>query len=357
MISPQAPNEQGDLPLSIEELTPEWLSGALGQAVNGAEITDVIWGTATKAFVAVDYAVPAPDGPPRELCVKGGFQEELRQFGGTGAAYVAEATFYGEVAPDLDAELLRTWFSGVDHEAEQGIVVFDDLRAEGFGFGDPVDPMSADLAAPALELIATWHAASAAGGLRTEHLTSDARVARETAVVLFTDAHWEQQAAIDGAPPIPPALDDPELIHRAFRAMWAADEPADKWLAHGDPHIGNTYVRPDGTRGFLDWQTAALAPPMFDVAYFIGGALEPDDRRANEERLLKHYLAALVSSGGPELDWDEAWLDYRRHAMHGFFWAVTPPAMQTIERVAAMGRRHMTMIEDLETLDALGISG
>jgi Phosphotransferase enzyme family len=341
-----------NLPLDIDGLTPEWLGGAFDQEVIKAEVTDVIWGTATKVFVAVEYAEPSPDGPPQQICVKGGFQDELRAFG-VAQSYVVEATFYEQVAPGLDAEIPRTWFTGVDPAVEQGIIIFDDLRADGCTFGDPETPMTADGVANTLELIATWHAASAAGALRTSGLTTGSPAVRATADILFTDAHWQQQAALNGTPAIPAALDDPSVIHNAFRSLWAIDDAGAQWLSHGDTHIGNTYNRSDGAPGFLDWQVACLAPPMYDVAYFVGGALEPDDRRVHEDQLLKHYLAALVAAGGPELDWNTTWLDYRRHAMHGFFWAVTPPVMQTIQRVAAMGRRHIAMIEDFETLDAL----
>ena len=48
----------------------------------------------------------------------------------------------------------------------------------------------------------------------------------------------------------------------------------------------------------LDWQTVRLGPAMSDVAYFIGSALQPEDRRANEEALVREYHAALAAAGG-----------------------------------------------------------
>ena len=69
-------------------------------------------------------------------------------------------------------------------------------------------------------------------------------------------------------------------------------------LSHGDPHIGNTYLDA-GRPAFLDWQGVCIAPPMDDVAYFIGGALSVADRRTHERDLLKLYLSAAAAAGGP----------------------------------------------------------
>lgn len=102
-----------------------------------------------------------------------------------------------------------------------------------------------------------------------------------------------------------------------------------------------------------DWQGVCIAPPMDDVAYFIGGSLSVADRRTHERDLLKLYLDAAAAAGGPPVDADAAWLDYRRHHLHGFLWSLTGPRMQPRERVFAMSERHVAAIEDHETLAAL----
>ncbi|WP_397517984.1 hypothetical protein [Rhodococcus oxybenzonivorans] len=103
---------------------------------------------------------------------------------------------------------------------------------------------------------------------------------------------------------------------------------------------------------FLDWQTTSLAPWTDDVAYFIGGVLEVDDRRSHEVELLRHYLAALSASGASAPTFDEAWLAYRRHHLHGLMFALCPPEMQTAEVCALMGDRYGTAAIDHETLKA-----
>ncbi len=68
-------------------------------------------------------------------------------------------------------------------------------------------------------------------------------------------------------------------------------------VVHGDFRLDNLMF--GGERvAVLDWQTVRLGPAMSDVAYFIGSALQPDDRRSNEESLVREYHAALVAAGG-----------------------------------------------------------
>jgi hypothetical protein len=95
------------------------------------------------------------------------------------------------------------------------------------------------------------------------------------------------------------------------------------------------------------------APAMDDVAYFIGGSLTVADRRASERDLVAHYLRALATPGGPRYTVDDVWLDYRRHHLHGFLWAMTGALMQPRERVAAMAERPVQAIEDHNSVAAV----
>jgi hypothetical protein len=346
--------EAAALPMAPEEITADWLSLALGRVVTGVEISDIVWGTATKVRLRLSYAdEPVASGLPSALCAKGGFDERLRGYD-LGPAYLLEASFFGDLAPELDARLPRCWYSGLDPEHDQGIVVLDDLVATGCSFGEPTEAWSADHVSAGLEVQARWHAQTwgSSPGSR-DWLTVGSSSVRAAAAVLLGAEHWERHFAQKGAPALPASLRDSGAIRRAFEALWSADDAGVNCLAHGDAHIGNTYVDAEGNPGFLDWQAVCLGPWSYDVAYFIGGALSVADRRAHERDLLNGYLDALESRGGPRIDAEDAWLDYRRHALHGFLWAVTPAVMQPLERVVAMAERHVAAIEDLDSLGAL----
>jgi hypothetical protein len=176
---------------------------------------------------------------------------------------------------------------------------------------------------------------------------------RNVADVFFTSAYWDAHFGGPDGPPAPDALLDRAAVDKAFRVLWALEDAAPPALSHGDPHIGNTYLDGSGRPAFLDWQGVCIAPPMDDVAYFIAGALTVADRRAHERDLVALYRDAVAASGGPVVDADADWLDYRQHHLHGFLWSLTGPKMQPRERVFAMSERHVAAITDHDTLALL----
>jgi Ser/Thr protein kinase RdoA (MazF antagonist) len=60
-----------------------------------------------------------------------------------------------------------------------------------------------------------------------------------------------------------------------------------KTLLHGDAHVGNTYVLPDGEIGFPDWQVVRRGNWSQDAGYFLVSALSEQDRRGHERELLE----------------------------------------------------------------------
>jgi len=126
--------------------------------------------------------------------------------------------------------------------------------------------------------------------------------------------------------------------------------------SHGDAHLGNMFLEPDGRPGFLDWQAWQEGPYMHDVAYSIIGNLTVADRCHAEKDLLAGYLDGLQANGvAPVPSRVDAWEAYRRHAMHGFMWAFTPVQMQPEDIVTAEGDCFGAAVVDLDTFGALGV--
>ena len=348
----------GALPLEVDALGPEWLSGALsirhpGTEVAATEIESITWGTATKVFLRADYAARPEDGPPAELCVKGGFQEELRPVAGGG--YQIEAGFYRDIAPRLRAATPSCWYADDDPDHNQGLVILDDLRATGARFGSPREAWSIDDVAAALELHAGWHASTwdRTGAGATQWLTVGSPLFRSVVTSWLEEDHWNDYAARPQTAPLDDALRDRTRVRAAVWRQWALDDSSTLALSHGDPHVGNTYIDPDRGPLFLDWQTICLAPWSDDVTYFVVGALSVEDRRAGERDLLRHYLEALAAAGGPALGFDEAWREYGRHHLHGVMFSFCPPEMQDEDVCTIMAERYGAAASDHDTLRQL----
>ena len=350
-----------EFPTTVEGLTKEWLTAALSQrfpntVVSSLKVVRVIWGTATKVLLTAEYA--GDQGvvrPPRDLCVKACLDERVKGLADP-SLFVREAGFYRDLAAQLAIPQPRTWYADSDSRATQGIIVFDDLSPEGVTFGEPGgETYSPDTVVSGVETQACWHAATWDAKPGRYSWLRPGGATRLVAANLLTEDYWHGHFNQKGAPVLPQGLQDRQKIHAALKRLWQLDDASTYCLAHGDAHIGNTYVDPAGKVGFIDWQSVCLGPWSYDVAYFVGGALTISDRRVHERDILAHYLKCLAANGGPLIAMEDAWPDYVRHTLHGFLWALTPSAFQPLERVVAMADRYLAAMIDHDTLSALGL--
>ncbi len=349
------------LPLTAEGVTAAWLSEGLGTRNPGAvvdqvEPVQVIDGTATKIRMRLDYdAHTRRNGLPDQMCVKGGFGAH-REYLGSMGLYGGEVRFFNEIAPLYELACPVSYFGLTQTDPVQGIVALEDLEARGVTFARATRPLSVKLAGAGLDALAALHGQSWEDDrprrLGVETLLSEAT---QPIVQDFFDALPERFAAPRGfAAPV--ALHDPDRLRAAYAAYQAEVHRSAVCMVHGDAHIGNAYVEPDGRVGFVDWQTVAVGPWVHDVNYFLVSALDVPDRRAHERELLGHYLKALASFGVPTPGLDEAWSDYRRATVHGFLgWLCNPDVWQPAEvNTAAYARFGMAMI-DHDTYAVLGV--
>jgi hypothetical protein len=342
-----------DLPMRPEDITAPWLGTALSLGsgldvtVTEAVIDHIVWGTTTKVLISATY--DRPTELPRHLCVKGGFDADVRNLSAT-EILVMEARFYGNLSQRYHTSAPNSFYAGVSSDGDQGIVIMEDLASAGARFLEPGDTMAVDQVAAALARQARWHAAT--WGLGNADL-GDVPIGSQTRHAVkffFREPNWSEHFSRSGAPALPQDLQDCGVLYRAYQKLWRLDDASVHCLLHGDAHVGNTFLDTTGDPHFVDWQCYCRGPWAYDVGYFVSGALDVANRRAREADLLRHYLAELHGHGGPAIPWDEAWRDYGRHQLHGLLWSVTPAAMQPLERSRTMSERHVTACLDHEAL-------
>jgi Phosphotransferase enzyme family len=353
----QASRARLRLPESIQDLTLEWLASALhtsfpGQSLRSATTTQVIPGTATKVLMSLEFG-PAPSGPGQrvEICVKGAFDPVMRSYN-LGTIFACEAAFYRDVATALKGTLPQCYYA--DDDGKFGVMILENLAASGARFGDILNSWSAEQVCGLLELLARIHRHGwgwTAGRLPWLHGSDALRNG-----ILGMAAADKFDALI--ARPRVRALLPTALVTRhgwlaAMQSLWLLDDAQVLCLGHGDAHLGQTYLTSDGTPGLLDWQCTGLMPWAKDVAYFVGGALSIQDRRTHERELLNVYLRALASNGGPVIDKELAWNEYRRQMLQGICWTMVTETMQSLPAITLMNERYLTAIADLDTLQAL----
>ncbi|KAK8112444.1 hypothetical protein PG984_012970 [Apiospora sp. TS-2023a] len=316
---------------------------------------------------------------PSRVFFKGGLNPELAALAPfLQATYRREAEFYHHLAPTLrnaDVRLPESYFSGVDAVSGQGIVVLEDLAASGCTFGKPEQPLSVDQVRAGVEQLARLHAATWSGRhgasgngaavedaypwLQQQQGGSLRDIVRELLKSGPFDAvaprniggpdgdRFQEHASL---------LLDRERIRGAFESLWNGSDNANtspspstaafQCIVHGDPHIVNTFLTPAGEPGFLDWQTLARGNGSHDVAYFVASALTVENRRTHEQSIVRSYVEALLREGGPCLKWEDAWLEYRKHLLHGYVLCLAQPGMQSQENIWVLTERYVTAILD-----------
>lgn len=127
-------------------------------------------------------------------------------------------------------------------------------------------------------------------------------------------------------------------------------------LTHGDAHIGNTYVLPNGDVGFLDWQVVRRGRWSQDVGYFLIGSLTEADRRRHERDLIEAYRTALDVPAAERPGQEAAWREYRSTPAYGLaIWLSTlgSDGWQRPEVSLALSQRFAAAYVELDSDEAM----
>lgn len=350
------------LPFGPDDITPEWLTEALqvrhpGTHVASVHVRESRHVTNTHSFleVAYDGATAAPTALFCKMLPLAPDRRELLRASEMGPK---EVHFYNDLQPLVPHFRVPAIHVAVtDPDDGSFVMLMEDLEGNGCLVPDGTWGIGADAMAVALEELARMH-------VRFEDPEVRARVAPWAPIAREGRAY--ALAPLRNALDHHPGNMAPEFARGAALYLERAQEMIVRWadgpgpatIVHGDPHLGNLFL--DGDRvGFLDWGVINVTTPIRDAGYFIAMAMQPEDRRAHERDLLRHYLDVRVALGGAPIGFDDAWLAHRFHSLY-----CVPAACQTIvvpetatERrkvfAASYLRRAEAAVADLDPFGAL----
>jgi hypothetical protein len=285
---------------TLEELTPEWFTGALrmGEGRSVTEVETEPIGTGQVGLVArARLEHDDPVAPPSVVVKLPSPDAGSRQVGVAMGLYEAEVEFYRQIAPRLGACLPAVYWADVDAATGRFTLVLEDLTGT-CEVGDMVagcSPEQAALAVGALPRLQApvWDDAELPGRpwlhcARTDMLFG----AVAPTLDLFLDRFAARLA--------------PEHVALVRRlAPHAAAYRARVWkppyvVAHSDYRLDNMlFGRTPGAPpiSIVDWQGARLGPPLLDAAVFLSTCMSAEDRRAHERELLGIYHEGLLAAG------------------------------------------------------------
>jgi len=315
------------IPIHREAITASWLGGLLANKYPGVEVETIdpveFRSTHTsKLRLAVTYnAAGRAAGLPAHLCLKANFTGRDNPLD----ICETEARFYHDLVIDRDVPTPICYYSDWDDDGSgQGLVVLEDLVELAGEFGNSYQRIGVDAVARALSDLAVLHGRywdsprlDAAAWLPTSmHTRGDSDQAR--VMWWLVEENMARDVIADRLPAW--AVEDRQRFLRAYDLLnvYARAQAGPATVVHGDAYIGNTYLKPDGHRIWLDWQMVRKGHPWRDVSYFMLGALTVEQRRAHERDLLAHYRSDLLATGARDVPDPEAiWAQYRRWPMYG----------------------------------------
>jgi len=335
-----------------DEITAVWLGAALGRPGLSVHDTQAIGTGQMSQSHRVTFSANG-GGVTETVVVKLASDDPTSRATGVGmGAYFREVAFYRNLRDRIGGPLPECHLAEYDQEEGWFTLVLQDIA--GATQGDQIAGCTVAEARIALTALARIHAPVLNDlALGTADYLNQPNPLNQQLLTMLLPGFLERYG--DRIRP-----EHAEVCERFVPSIdaWFAQQRPPLGLIHGDYRLDNLLFSPDGTCKAVDWQTVTWGPAMLDVAYFIGGGLRVEDRRAHEEELVRLYHDELSRQGATSLSWDEAWDGYRRSTFHGIL--MTVAASMVVQRTDRGDDMFMTWLQrnaqqvlDLGALDLL----
>lgn len=338
------------LPVTVEGVTTGWLNAALrtrapGITIRDSQLMDTTFSTCSKLRFRLDRdraAIAA--GIPELVIVKGGFEEQGRRYH---HMHEREVRGYRDVYPHVPLPHPACYFAEYDPKALQGIIIMEDLVAKGVEFCHATKPQTHEQVARRLSALARFHAATWSSpeiepGGRWGDIVEFFSVMQGFFDEKASPENWARFLSMPRGVATSRLFRDRDWLLRSWQAMRAYSDGLPHCVLHGDIHLGNLYIEPDGTPGFLD-TLASRGPGMLEVAYHIAGSLDVADRPRWEGALVQHYLDELRRAGAEAPAFDHAMQQFAVFQLYGLFIWMTTESHYQAEAVNTVNAMRSTL--------------
>lgn len=248
------------------------------------------------------------EAPPTIVTKSPSADLEIRDYAIRDGMYRRETMFYRELATDSGIPVPDCYFSDLDPDSGDFVLLLEDLTA--LEEGDEIAGCSVEQAALVVRSLALLHARwwndERVAGLDWPGNSSGPNALQ----TLYQDA-WSRSC--DTLADIYPSelFVIAEQFGHGLASVLQAAATGNQTLNHGDCHLGNLFFGDDEVI-FTDWQNIMVTSPALDIAYFIQGSLPIETRRAHERELLDLYRSTLRENGVINYSHDQLIEDYRR---------------------------------------------
>ncbi|SVB67297.1 uncharacterized protein METZ01_LOCUS220151 [marine metagenome] len=235
-----------------------------------------------------------------------------------------EIKFYEGIAPTASLDSPRIYFSDIDEQTGDTLLVIEDLI--NLRQGDSVQGCSLNDARVAIDQIARFHSSWWQNPALME---LDWLPLRSNESELYHDIYpdaWELLKVKAGQFMTTRLLDLGQVLRGHIGKIKTHLTKRPRTITHGDYRLDNLFFRDNVSQRPLvvfDWEYCSIGRGTFDVATFINEAFTPKLRRNHEIALLAMYHALLLESGVDDYTFEECLIDYRISILEIFiFWVV-----------------------------------
>jgi ecdysteroid kinase len=343
------------IPRTIDDVTPEWLSDALGRSVTRVtkEPIGVGVGLVGQLF---RLEMDGGDAPSTVIAKLAAPTDDGRFVATVLNMYGREVGFYTELSPRTSIAHPACYFAAHDPATQDTVLLLEDVSVRGRG-GDQVKGISLADARPAIRTLARLHACfwDDPSLLAAPFLLRLADDPYPAAVAMAYEIAWPRVQELFG--------DMIDERVRAFGDGYAAQIPAmfDKLcegplvLSHADWRLDNLFFTDDDDVIAVDWQLIDRSVGPRDLSYHVTQSLEIDDP-AGYRQAFDTYVSDLDDLG-IEVDKAWAWEMYGYGTMLGFVYPVIATGALTIddprhvELTRALFRRSLAALGALDAFE------
>ena len=340
----------------VEDLTPAWLSRALGTEVTGVVAEAVGTGQMGACFRLV--LETAADLPATILAKLPAADPATREF--LHGSYGTEVRFYRDLLPTVRVSAPGVFYAAISEDPDRRgtfTLLLEDLAPAVQG--DQIAGCTPDQARHAVENVAGLHAPRWCDPslLQVDGLALAGRDDADLMDTLFPDAVGTVLDMLGDRV----AAEDAATLREVsgFGGRWSLAHPDRFALVHGDYRLDNLMFHPDGGLRAVDWQTLALGLPTRDVAFLVSTGLVVEDRREHEHEIVEAYRQRLVELGVRDYSRTTCWDDYRLSLLQAPLIAVFGCAYSSVrttrgdQMFATMLARGCQALRDLDTMALL----
>jgi len=309
------------IPSSFEDLTPEWMTAALGQhgidttvtTVTPENISEAAGANGVTVRLKVAYAYGSAPGPASMIIKLPATAPAVKQVGVRQQFYQNEIRFYDDFADRLAVNIPRRYYSGMDEEAELFAILLEDMAPAVTG--NDFTGCTYEEAVLAVREMAKLHAPWwNSPELNTIEWLPTGEPNLAFANTRFNNEVFPGVMANYGQTFSPTVAAVVEGFCKNLSSAIGMISAAPYTLTHSDYRLVNLLIggeKSSPTVTVIDWQRVAKAKGLVDIAFFTVLSLPTERRREWESSLVEAYYADLVKLGVTDYSLEQCRLDYR----------------------------------------------